>query len=267
MHRNPVVAGQFYPGGKSSLAREVERLLDCGATPKKVLAAIAPHAGYIYSGGVAGKVFASVEVPRHCIVLAPNHTGQGARAAVWVKGEWEIPTGVIPVAGELARKLIVSCRELQDDTAAHIAEHSLEVELPFLFAREPSVTIVPVTVSHLNAHSCRKIGEAIAALIRSSKEDILIVASTDMNHYEDQERTLAKDDLVIERVLALDADGLLTTCGEQRISMCGVVPTAIAIHACKNLGAKKARLIEHKTSGDVSGDYNAVVGYAGFVIE
>ena len=267
MNRKPIVAGQFYPGSKSSLEAEVKSFLDAAAKPRKAIAAIAPHAGYIYSGKVAGEVFANVIVPKHCIVLSPNHTGIGNSAAVWARGSWSIPTGEIPVDEKLAAKLLNSCSELSDDTKAHMGEHSLEVELPFLFARQPAVSIVPITVSHITAVACKKMGDAIASVIKSENEEILIVASTDMNHYEEQKRTVSKDQMAIDKVLALDADGLLSTCGENRISMCGVVPTAIAINACKALGAKKATLIRHATSGDVSGDYDAVVGYAGFVIE
>lgn len=267
MERKPVVAGQFYPGTKAALEQEVRRFLDVKATPRPAKAAVAPHAGYVYSGGVAGRVFANVEVPRRSIVLSPNHTGAGKRAAVWARGGWQIPTGTIPVDEPLAAKLLATCPDLSDDMTAHLGEHSLEVELPFLLAREPHLSIVPITLSHLGAAVCRKIGEAIAHVIQEEKDPVLIVASTDMNHYEDQTRTLSKDKMAIDRVLKLDAEGLLATCGEQRISMCGVVPTAVAISACRALGATKATLIEHTTSGDVSGDYDAVVGYAGFIIE
>lgn len=267
MERKPAVAGQFYPGGERSLREEVGRLLDCNVKPRKAKAAIAPHAGYVYSGGVAGKVFASVEVPKRCIVLSPNHTGMGARAAIMSTGSWLIPTGAIPVDEELAASLLKNCAELKDDATAHLSEHSIEVELPFLLARQPQLTITPITVSHINADSCRRIGEAIAGVIGHMKDEVLIVASTDMNHYEDQTHTIEKDRMAIERVTALDAKGLLSTCAEHRMSMCGVVPTAITIFACRGLGAKKVTLVDHRTSGDVSGDYNAVVGYAGFLIE
>lgn len=267
MERQPVVAGQFYPGTHAALEKEVRRFLVTKRTPRRARAVIAPHAGYVYSGFVAGAVFASVEVPKRCIVLSPNHTGMGARAAVWARGSWVIPTGTIPVDEALAAQLLTRSPELTDDTAAHLAEHSLEVELPFLFARQPALAIVPITFSHLSVAACRSIGEAIAEIVAAAEEPILIVASTDMNHYEDQTRTLAKDGQAIDRVLKLDAAGLLATCGDQRISMCGVVPTAIAISACVKLGAAQATLVEHRTSGDVSGDYASVVGYAGFIIE
>jgi len=267
MRREPAVAGQFYPGTKGSLAQEVARFLETGVKPKKALGAVAPHAGYMYSGAVAGKVFASVIVPKRCVVLCPNHTGMGARAAVWPRGSWAIPTGEIPVDEKLAQRLLQGCDDLKDDTAAHIAEHSLEVELPFMLARQPALSIVPIAISRADATACRRIGDAIARAIAAEGEDILVVASTDMNHYESDIRTREKDNMAIEKVLALDPDGLIDTCARNRISMCGVLPTAVLINACKALGARKATLVEHATSGDVSGDRDAVVGYAGFVIE
>ncbi len=266
MHRRPAVAGQFYPGSKKSLEKELRRFLEIGVTPQPATAVIAPHAGYVYSGAVAGAAFARVEVPKRCIVLSPNHTGMGARAAVMGAGSWELPTGTIPVDEPLADRLLTASTELVDDASAHLAEHSLEVELPFLLARQPELSIVPITLAHLGPDACEEIGTAIAEVMRANDEPILIVASTDMNHYEDQSRTLEKDRLAIDRVLAMDPKGLLATCAEHRISMCGVVPTAIALWAALGLGATSATLIEHATSGDVSGDYDAVVGYAAFVI-
>jgi AmmeMemoRadiSam system protein B len=191
----------------------------------------------------------------------------GAPAAVWARGHWVIPTGRIPVDEALARDLLLSSRDLDDDPEAHLSEHSLEVELPFLLARQPDLHIVPICIGRAHPEVCSRISDAIARVIAASKDPILIVASSDMNHYEDQKRTLAKDQLAIDRVLALDANGLIEVCAHHRISMCGVLPSAIAITACKALGAKKATLVQHATSGDVSGDDDAVVGYAGFLIE
>lgn len=267
MKRNPAVAGQFYPGTKGSLAQEVARFLETSVSPRKALGAIAPHAGYMYSGAVAGKVFASVAVPKRCVVLCPNHTGMGARAAVWPRGSWSIPTGEIPVDEKLAAGMLKACDDLQDDMTAHIGEHSLEVELPFLLARQPDLAIVPICISRANHEALRRIGEAIAKVIKAEGGDILLVASSDMNHYEDEKRTREKDNLAIERVLALDPEGLVDVCASKRISMCGVLPTTVLITACKALGARKATLVAHATSGDISGDRDAVVGYAGFVIE
>lgn len=268
MERKAVVAGQFYPAGKKALEGEVRRLLACRVGPRPAIAAISPHAGYAYSGAVAGHVFSSIVVPRHCIILSPNHTGQGARAALWKSGGWEIPTGRLPVDEALGSELLAECNELSEDRAAHLNEHSLEVILPFLLARQSSLSIVPITLARLSPASCRSLGEGIARAIRAQGgEPPLIIASTDMNHYEEHGRTLAKDGLAIERVLTLDADGLIATCREHQITMCGVVPVAVTIWAARSLGATKALLVDHTTSGDVTGDYDAVVGYAGFVIE
>lgn len=267
MERKPAVAGQFYPGTRESLSEEVKRFLDVGAKPVKAKAAVAPHAGYIYSGAVAGKVFASVEVPKRCIVLCPNHTGMGASAAVWTRGSWSIPTGTIPVDEGLAERLLALGSDLKDDPTAHIAEHSLEVELPFLLERQPDLSIVPITISRVGRDGITRIGKAIADAVKAAGDEVLIVASTDMNHYESDTRTRQKDQLAIDRVLALDAEGLVSTCAAERISMCGVLPTAIAIVASKELGAREATLVAHATSGDVSGDREAVVGYAGFIIK
>lgn len=267
MDRRSAVAGQFYPGSRDSLQREVDRFLAAAEEPRKAYGAIAPHAGYIYSGAVAGAVFSRVIVPKRCIVLCPNHTGLGARAAVWAQGSWEVPTGSIPVDAALAEALLDTCAELTEDATAHLGEHSLEVQLPFLLARQPELTIVPIAIGRVSVEGCRLIGESIARAVRAAHDEILVVASSDMNHYEDEARTLAKDRLAIQRVEALDPQGLISTCAEHRISMCGVLPSAIAMTACKKLGATRATLIAHATSGEVSGDHDAVVGYAGFILE
>jgi AmmeMemoRadiSam system protein B len=211
-------------------------------------------------------VFAATEVPPTCIVLAPNHTGQGAAAALMDEGSWEIPTGEVPVDTSMSRDLLKACDELEPDILAHQFEHSLEVQLPFLLARQPELHIVPITVSHISFETCEKIGKAIAKTIKESGKDVLIVASSDMNHYESQDITKKKDNLAIDRVLAMDPKGLLTTCAQHGITMCGVVPTAIMLIASKELGATTATLVSHTTSGDTSGDYQAVVGYAGIIV-
>jgi MEMO1 family protein len=267
MHRKPAVSGQFYPGNESTLKKDVDGFLKIDVTSRRALGVIAPHAGYVYSGAIAGEAFASVDVPRRCIILSPNHTGMGSSASLMSCGSWEIPTGTIPVDEDLASKILDTTSALKDDAAAHLAEHSLEVELPFMLARQPELSIVPITIAHISPTTCWEIGEALASVIAESDDDILIVASTDMNHYESQTITLEKDRLAIKYVESMDEEGLLKICGEQRISMCGVVPTAIALHACKKLGATRTKLIRHATSGDISGDYNAVVGYASFIIE
>lgn len=266
MIRKPAVAGQFYPGAKEALKNAVNEFLQFDAQPVKAFGVAAPHAGYIYSGGTAGHTYASAIIPKKCIVLSPNHTGMGASAAIMTSGEWSTPLGNIPIDEKLASSLKENCNLLTEDMTAHVAEHSLEVQLPFLQAKQPDLSIVPITFQHLMFEDCEAIGKAIAKTIKECGEDVLIVASTDMNHYENQTTTMHKDDMAIQRVLALDPKGLLSTCGEHRVTMCGVIPTSIMIVACKELGAEEAKLVEHTTSGDTSGDYDSVVGYAGFLV-
>ena len=266
MIRQPAVAGQFYPGSKQALTEEVDRYLKTDKEPVQAIGVVSPHAGYIYSGPTAGAVFAQTIVPKACIVLAPNHTGMGATAAIMSDGTWELPTGEIAIDGSLAGKLKASCDDISEDALAHLQEHSLEVQLPFLLARQPKLSIVPITLQHIRYDACERLGHAIAAVIKDSRQRILIVASSDMNHYEEHELTKKKDQLAIDRVLALDPKGLLTTCAQEQISMCGVVPTAVMLIAAKELGATKAELISHMTSGDTSGDYGSVVGYAGIAV-
>lgn len=286
MIRKPAVAGQFYPGSKKHLEEEVKKYLSRGGEPgfsqaKKVIGIIAPHAGYIYSGGVAGAVFSSAKIPERVIVLSPNHTGLGAPAAIMPEGEWETPLGRIEIDSKLASVLMQNCPELKADTAAHAHEHSLEVQLPFLQILNPNLKFVPITVSHLRYDVCEKIGKAIAKTItqfgrlksaspKFGEPDlspaILIIASSDMTHYEPADIAKKKDSLAIERVLHLDAKGLLDTCAHERITMCGVIPATIMLIAAKELGAVKGELIKYANSGDVSGDYSSVVGYAGMVV-
>lgn len=266
MIRHAAVSGQFYPGSRKALTDEIQRYLAADTEPRAAVGVVAPHAGYIYSGPTAGAVYAATVVPTTCIVLAPNHTGMGSPAAVMSEGTWEIPTGAVPIDGELATALMKSTDMLKEDPSAHQMEHSLEVQLPFLLARQPELHIVPVSLAHLRVDACERLGAAIAETITASGKEVLIVASSDMNHYEEHELTKRKDQLAIDRVLALDPKGLLTTCAEERITMCGVVPTAVMLYAAKRLGATEAHLISHTTSGDASGDYGSVVGYAGIAV-
>lgn len=290
MIRKPAVAGQFYPASKAHLEKEVKGYLVSGAKIRDAIGVISPHAGYMYSGHVAGAVFSAVNIPERVVVLSPNHTGMGTRASIMPEGEWEMPTGSVKIDSDLASALMKNCPELKADVTAHLAEHSLEVQLPFLqikyamrlqdsnVAAEftlPSLKFVPITVSHLGFGVCEIIGNAIAKTIKSphfSKggqggiNNILIVASSDMTHYEPQEQVNEKDQHAIDKVLALDPRGLLDICARERITMCGVIPSVIMLIAAKELGATKGELIKHATSGDITGDYSSVVGYAGMIV-
>ena len=278
MLRRPAVAGQFYPASKTHLESEVKKYLTAGIKPRDVIGIISPHAGYVYSGHVAGAVFASVDVPEKVIVLSPNHTGLGKPASIMPEGQWEIPTGIMQIDSELAGELMKNCSELAADITAHLKEHSLEVQLPFIQDRQPKAKIVPITLSHLRFDVCEKIGHAIAKTIKELSPSplmgegrgeggrVLIVASSDMTHYEPHEIAKEKDMRAINKVIALDPKGLLDLCARERITMCGVIPSAVMLIAAKELGAKKGELIKYATSGDVSGDYSSVVGYAGVIV-
>ena len=267
MSRSPAVENMFYPGDSKKLQQELKAFVKPSSSPQRVLAAISPHAGYMYSGGVAGAVFSQIEIPETVVILGPNHRGLGARIAVESTGSWEMPMGAVPIDETLARLIIDKAgKDIQTDPKAHAMEHSIEVQIPFLQVLRSDLTIVPICVSHIVLTACEKVGKALAEVVRDYNKPVLLVASTDMTHYESQEAAKTKDHLAIDRILDLDPKGLYDVVAENKISMCGVIPTTIVLIACKALGATKAELVQYATSGDVTGDYGQVVGYAGFVI-
>ncbi|MBI1910113.1 MAG: AmmeMemoRadiSam system protein B [Deltaproteobacteria bacterium] len=266
MLRQPAVAGSFYPAERQKLEIELKRCLAPSPQKKQAIGIVSPHAGYHYSGTVAGQVYSQIELPQKMIILSPNHTGYGLPASIWPEGEWETPLGKAPVDVSLSLQWMKNCPLLQKDTAAHIAEHSLEVQIPFLQSLKRQFTFVPVTLSHLRYSDCHEIGRALAQTIQGTGKPVLIIASSDMNHYENQEITHKKDLEAIEKILALDPQGLYETVHKKSISMCGIIPTTVMLVAAKELGARKAELVQHATSGDVTHDYKSVVGYAGLII-
>ncbi|MGB9712277.1 MAG: AmmeMemoRadiSam system protein B [Dissulfurimicrobium sp.] len=267
MIRKPAVANQFYDGDPLRLHHEVGRLIRRITGPRPALMVVSPHAGYMYSGHVAGAVFRMIDVPETCVILGPNHTGLGEPAAVMTSGSWAMPMGTIPIEESLAAELIKESGYLADDANAHVYEHSIEVQLPFLQYRQPDLKIVPICLSVLSYQICKEIGLAIArAIVRFSKP-VLLVASTDMSHYEPRDSAESKDKEALKYILNLDPEGLYNTVRARGISMCGVIPTAAALTAAISLGASKASLVKYTTSGDITGDYRNVVGYAGCVIE
>lgn len=268
MIRHPAVAGRFYPHDQASLRDEAgSYLADIQSTgPMRALGCIAPHAGYLYSGHVAGAVFARTEVPQCCIVLCPNHTGMGPALSIMSEGEWQTPLGNVPIDTALAANLKQRFPALQEDSAAHRAEHAVEVELPFLQLRQPELRFVPIALGTRQFETLEQLGNAIADGITAQKESVLIVASSDMNHYESDTVTRAKDHRAIERILVLDPRGLYDVVTQQDISMCGFGPAVVMLTAARKLGAKSAELVKYATSGDISGDRDRVVGYAGVVV-
>ncbi|MGA2743783.1 MAG: AmmeMemoRadiSam system protein B [Candidatus Sulfotelmatobacter sp.] len=270
--RQAAVAGRFYPADPDDLRAEARAYLSpataANHAPVRALGCIAPHAGYMYSGHVAGAVFAHVEVPKRCIVLCPNHTGVGHALAIMSEGAWRTPLGDVPIAAELAAALKERFPALQEDSAAHRAEHAVEVELPFLLLRQPGLSFVPIALGTRQFEILEQLGRAIAEVVATSvpNDPILIVASSDMNHYESDAATRAKDHRAIERILTLDPPGLFDVVTQQNISMCGLGPSVAMLTAVRQLGAKSAELVKYATSGDISGDRDLVVGYAGIVV-
>ena len=263
--REPAVAGRFYPANPERLRADIDSYL----SPSKKTPAIAcmvPHAGYVYSGQVAGAVFSRLEIPASCIVLGPNHTGRGHPLAIIKEGRWRTPLGEVHIDSELAEKLVREFPALSEDSAAHRSEHAIEVEIPFLQVCRPGVELVPIVIGTGQLILLEQLGHALAEVLKKSEEPALIVASTDMNHYEDDATTRVKDRKAIEKILALDAPGLYETVLNESISMCGFGPAVIMLTAARRLGAQKAELVQYATSADVSGDHKVAVGYAGIII-
>ena len=267
MIRQPAVANQFYTGDPARLRAELSRLIPSSATPEPVLGIISPHAGYVYSGACAGKVYGAVAIPPTVIILGPNHHGIGAAAALYPEGEWITPLGSVRIDARLSGLVKAHAHLVEDDPTAHYHEHSLEVQVPFLQFLRPDVNIVPLCLGFGDYNSCRELGEGIANAIREYGDQVLIVASSDMTHYESADSAKIKDEMAINRALALDPQGLLDVCRAKRITMCGVVPATVMLVAAKSLGASHARLVSYTNSGDVSGDYRQVVGYAALAVD
>jgi hypothetical protein len=264
--RPPVVAGRFYPREAQELLREVRGYTAVEGQKISAIGCVAPHAGYMYSGHVAGAVYARLELPRRFIILCPNHTGVGEPLAVMSDGAWQTPLGEAPVDSDLAAALKQDFGLVHEDPLAHRAEHALEVQLPFLQALAGEFRFVPITVGVGRLDTLEALGEAMARVIAAQKEKVLIIASSDMNHYESDKVTRAKDNKAIKKMLDLDPRGLHEVVRREDVSMCGYGPAVAMLTAAKRLGARRAELIKYATSGDVSGDRDAVVGYAGIVV-
>ncbi|MEW6570941.1 MAG: AmmeMemoRadiSam system protein B [Nitrospirota bacterium] len=266
MRRTPAVAGQFYYASASKLTHQVEQYIDRNARKEKATGIVSPHAGLIYSGSVAGSVYSSVFFPETFILLGPNHTGLGAGISLMGYGEWEIPTGVFGIDDKLSYKIARYVPIISKDSHAHMFEHSLEVQLPFIAYFSNKIKIVPIAILTASLKECQLLGEGIAKAAQDAGYDVIIVASSDMSHYVPDDVARNQDRKAIERILALDPEGLYETVQRERISMCGYLPVTTMIFAARSLGAKSARLIKYSTSAEVSGDYDHVVGYAGIVL-
>jgi MEMO1 family protein len=268
MIRPPAVAGRFYPSDPRELALQVDDFLHGASGKTRAWGCVVPHAGYMYSGHVAGAVYAALEIPVRCILLGPRHYPQGKPLAVQTAGSFSTPLGQAQIDAPLAAELVRACPLLREDAVAHAREHSLEVQLPFLQRIVgDALRFTPVVLATDRYRVMEDLGQAVAAVVRSQREPVLVVASSDMNHYESDEITRVKDERAMARVLALDPRGLYDTVRTEGITMCGYAATVAMLVAMRGLGAKEARLIRYATSGDVSGDRDQVVGYAGIVIQ
>jgi AmmeMemoRadiSam system protein B len=262
--RPAVWAGRFYPADPAALAAEVARRIGDPAGARPAIGAMAPHAGYVYSGGIAGRTFARVAVPAEVVVIAPNHTGAGPAISVLARGSYRMPGADVPIAEPLARAILAEHPRASEDAAAHAREHAIEVELPFLVARRPDVAIVPIVLGPVTGAEAEELGRAVARATRG--RDVLVVASSDMSHFLPEEATRALDALALAPLLALDAAELLRVVRGRDITMCGVLPAAAMLAFARERGARAAELAGYTTSAEASGDAGRVVGYAGVVV-
>ena len=267
MVRNPVVAGQFYPESASQLKAMIEQLVDEKAAKEEVIGLVSPHAGYIYSGPVAGRVISRIKFKDTFVIIGPNHTGRGEPLSIMTEGIWKTPLGEVEIDSELAEQILTASSHLAEDYRAHQYEHSIEVQIPFLQYFKPDIRIVPIILAYSSGATYKEIGKELAKAIKDLSKEVVIIASSDMTHYEPQESAQRKDNKAIEAILDLNEDELLKRVDELNISMCGYAPAVSLISAAKELGATEAELVKYQTSGDTTGDYSAVVGYAGIIIK
>ncbi len=266
MIREPAVAGQFYSANPKKLLESVRTFATPCASPEAAKGIVAPHAGYMYSGAVAGAVFAGVRLPSRFIILGPNHTGRGVAISLHPAGHWRTPLGLAEIDIDLNRRIVEACRLVAEDKAAHEREHSIEVQIPFLQALTQAPSFAALCVGTTDYSALQSLGHALAGVIDATAEPVLMVASSDMSHYEPAEVAARKDRRAIDRMLAVDPQGLYRTVLEEDVSMCGFAPAVVLLTACRDLGASAGRLIRYANSGDVSGDYKRVVGYAGVAV-
>jgi len=267
MIRPPAVAGRFYSSDPKELARDVDQYASGAHQKIPALGCVVPHAGYIYSGHVAGAVYSSLELPRRCILLGPRHFPRGESMAILSEGSWQTPFGEAQIDSALAKELAYACPRLREDSVAHESEHSLEVQIPFLQRLVGDFRFVPVVLGTDRYPLLEELGRAVAQVVAAQAEPVLVIASSDMNHYENDAITRVKDERAIARILALDPRGLYDTVRAEGITMCGYAATVAMLVAVLERGAKETQLICYATSGDISGDYDRVVGYAGILIK
>jgi AmmeMemoRadiSam system protein B len=266
MIRPPAVAGRFYPSDPEELARQIDECTSAATKKTRAIACVVPHAGYAYSGRVAGAVYSALEIPAQCILLGPRHYSQGQPMAILTEGSFQTPFGEAQIDAAMASELANACPLLREDAVAHAREHSLEVQLPFLQRIAGDFRFVPVVLATDRFAAMEELGRAVARVVKAQSERVLVITSSDMNHYESDAVTRVKDRKAIARILALDPRGLYDTVRGEGITMCGYAATVAMLVAARELGAKGATLVRYATSGDATGDLDEVVGYAGMII-
>jgi AmmeMemoRadiSam system protein B len=267
MKRKPAVAGQFYPSSSLELSEHVEGYVETGIEKERVTGVVSPHAGLMYSGKVAGAVFSRIQFPETFILIGPNHTGLGSPVAIMSSGVWQVPTGEVAIDEKIAGELKARSDIFEENSLAHTMEHSLEVQLPFIVYFSSDVRIVPIAMMTDSLEDCRLVGETIADVINETDYPVTIAASSDMSHYLSDAAARSKDKMAIDRIVGMDPEGLYKTVRREGITMCGVIPVTAMLFAAKKLGAVEAGLVKYMTSGEISGDNDYVVGYAGMVVK
>ncbi len=245
----------------------IKKMVDEKAAREEVIGLISPHAGYVYSGPVAGAVISRIKFKDTFVIMGPNHTGNGKPLSIMTEGSWKTPLGDVEIDAELGKKILAVSRHLEEDFHAHQYEHSIEVQLPFLQYFKPAIKIVPIVLGHAGSSIYKEIGREIAAAFKDLDRTAVIIASSDMTHYESQESARRKDNKAIEAITAMDEDELMRRIQKYDISMCGFAPAVSLLSAARELGASNAELVKYQTSGDITGDYSSVVGYAGIIVK
>jgi AmmeMemoRadiSam system protein B len=266
MIREPAVAGQFYSGDRATLMQDVQSFIQTRDNLLEAKAVLVPHAGYIYSGAVAGLVYGSIRLSKRFIFLGPNHTGMGLPFSIYPAGAWRTPLGLASIDVDLNERLLRESPLLREDRLAHMREHCLEVQLPFLQTLVPDFKFAAICVGSGDRSLLKELGHAVARVQRETEDTVTVVASSDMNHFESAEVSTIKDRIAIERMIAVDPEGLFHAVEDKHISMCGFAPAVATLVACRDLGCTRGHLIRYTNSGEVSGDYKRVVGYAGMAI-
>ena len=267
MRRTPAVAGQFYPADRDGLLEEIKKHISGNAEKKSVIGIVSPHAGFMYSGDTAGAVYSRIEIPETVILIGPNHTGDGKPVSVMTEGIWSTPLGDLSIDKELAKAICLASPRVHADSKAHRYEHSLETQLPFLQFFRKEFKIVPICMKRTRFINCQQVSQAILKGVQETKRKVLLVASSDMTHYESHDSATLKDKKAIDRILERDAEGLYETVEKNHISMCGMNPVTVMLLCANEMGARGSRLIKYMTSGEINGDRSHVVAYAGMIVE